>query len=104
MAERLSDHEIRDITKSLEAGLSIDDKYRLSRKFYTRCCDSFLWKYSSIIKYLNWMNNIETNFGVPMDYYMSNFFENNAKFKHYWSCDEFFKQGSNLGIVPSTLQ
>ena len=28
MAERLSDHEIRDITKALEAGLPIDDKYR----------------------------------------------------------------------------
>ena len=28
MPERLSDHEIRDITKALEAGLPIDDKYR----------------------------------------------------------------------------
>ena len=28
MAERLSDHEIRDITKALEAGIPIDDKYR----------------------------------------------------------------------------
>jgi DNA modification methylase len=28
MAERLSDHEIRDITKALEAGLPINDKYR----------------------------------------------------------------------------
>jgi adenine-specific DNA-methyltransferase len=28
MAEKLSDHEIRDITKALEAGLPIDDKYR----------------------------------------------------------------------------
>jgi DNA modification methylase len=28
MTERLNDHEIRDITKALEAGLPIDDKYR----------------------------------------------------------------------------
>lgn len=28
MPEKLSDHEIRDITKALEAGLPIDDKYR----------------------------------------------------------------------------
>jgi hypothetical protein len=83
---------------------SIDDKFRLSRKFNTRCTDSFLWKYNSIIKYLNWMNNVEPNFGVPMDYYMCNFFEKNVDFKHYWSNDEFFKQASNLGIMPSTVQ
>lgn len=78
--------------------------YRLIRKFHTRCTDSFLWKYDSIVKYLNWMNNIETNFGCPMDYYMCNFFEKNIDFKHYWSHSEFFKQGSNIGIVASTLQ
>ena len=92
-----SDMFIEDITTNM-------DKYKLSRKFYTRCTDSFLWKYDSIVTYLNWMNNIETNFGVPMDYYMCNFFENNPKFKHYWSCDEFFKQGSNLGVIETTLQ
>ena len=56
------------------------------------------------MKYLHWMNNIETNFGSPMDYYMCNFFEKNVKFKHYWSKDEFFKQGSNIGIFPTTIQ
>jgi hypothetical protein len=90
--------------KCIEDITTINDKYRLSKKYYTRCCDSFLWKYNSIIKYLNWMNNIELNFGVPMDYYMCNFFEKNPDFKHYWSNDEFFKQGSNLGIIPTTLQ
>jgi len=88
---------IEDIT-------SVNDKFRLSRKFNTRCTDSFLWKYNSIIKYLDWMNASEVNLGVPMDYYMCNFFEKNTDFKHYWSNDEFFKQGSNLGIMPSTLQ
>jgi len=81
-----------------------DDKHRLIRKFHTRCADSFVWKYESIVKYLHWMNNIETNFGSPMDYYMCNFFEKNVKFKHYWSKDEFFKQGSNIGIIPTTIQ
>ena len=92
-----TDKCIEDITTN-------EDKYRLSRKFYTRCTDSFLWKYDAIVKYLNWLNNIETNYGVPMDYYMCNFFENNIDFKHYWSNDEFFIQGSNLGIIQSTLQ
>tara|TARA_B110000967_G_scaffold50842_1_gene51925 strand:+ start:197 stop:1825 length:1629 start_codon:yes stop_codon:yes gene_type:complete len=92
-----NDNYIEDITTNV-------DKYRLSRKFYTRCTDSFIWKYDSIVKYLHWMNNIETNFGVPMDYYMCNFFEKNIKIKHYWSDDEFFIQGSNLGIIQTTLQ
>jgi hypothetical protein len=92
-----NDIYIEDITNN-------NDKYRLARKFYTRCTDSFLWKYDSIITYLNWMNNVEKNLGIPMDYYMCNFFEKNIDFKHYWSNDEFFKQGSNLGLIPTTLQ
>jgi len=92
-----NDNYIEDITNNT-------DRFRLSRKFYTRCTDSFIWKYKAIVKYLNWLNNIETNFGIPMDYYMCNFFEKNINFKHYWSNDEFFKQGSNLGIIPTTLQ
>ena len=91
-----NDNCIEDLTRTI-------DTYRLSRKFYTRCTDSFLWKYESIVKYLNWMN-IETNLGIPMDYYMCNFFEKNINFKHYWSNDEFFIQGSNLGIIESTIQ
>lgn len=88
---------IEDITNN-------KDKYRLARKYYTRCTDSFIWKYDSIVKYLNWMNNIEINYGVLMDYYMCNFFEINKDFKHYWSNDEFFIHGSNLGIIKTTLQ
>lgn len=88
---------IEDITTNV-------DKYRLSRKFYTRCCDSFIWKYSTIVDFLNWLNNTECNYGIPFDYYMTNFFEKNKDFKHYWSNDEFFIQGSNLGILPTTLQ
>lgn len=80
------------------------DDFRLSRKFFTRCTDSFIWNYTGIIKFLNWMENIEPNFGVPFDYYMCNFFEKNIDFKHYWSNDEFFKQGSNIGLIKSSIQ
>ena len=92
-----NDNNIEDITTNV-------DKFRLSRKFYTRCCDSFIWKYSAIVDFLNWLDNIETNYGVPFDYYMCNYFEKNIKIKHYWSEDEFFIQGSNLGVIPTTLQ
>jgi len=80
------------------------DMFRLIRKFHTRCTDSFLWKYDAIVSFLNWMNNIETNYGSPFDYYLINFFENNINHKHYWSFDQFFKQGSNIGLMPTTLQ
>lgn len=98
--ERNSSQEkkyIEDITNS-------SDKYRLIRKFHTRCADSFIWKYDAIVKCLDWMNTIETNYGIPWDYYLINMFENDINFKHYWSIDEFFKQGSNLGIIQTTLQ
>ena len=62
--------------------------------------DSFIWKYEGIvIKYLNFLNKMEDNFSCPADYLFIHFLENNIDFKHYWSVDEFFKQGSNLGIV-----
>lgn len=80
------------------------DMFRLIRKFHTRCCDSFLWKYETIASFLNWMNNIEKNYGSPFDYYLIHFLENNINHKHYWSFDQFFKQGSNIGLIPTTLQ
>jgi hypothetical protein len=78
------------------------DRYRLIRKFHTRCTDSFVWSYSGIVKFLKHMNT-EINYGAAFDYYMINFFENNEGFKHYWSNPSFFIQGSNHGIIPSTL-
>ena len=80
------------------------DEYRLSRKYYTRCCDSFLWRYNSVQLFLKYMNNEETNFGIPFDYYLCNFLEHNNECKHYWSENEFFKQGSNLGLIQTNLQ
>lgn len=79
------------------------DKYRLSRKYHTRCTDSFVWRYHSINTFLNHLN-VESNFGVPFDYYLCNFLEHHNEIKHYWSENEFFKQGSNLGLMPTTLQ
>lgn len=87
---------IEDITNT-------SSEFRVIRKFNTRCTDSFLWKYSGIVKFLNFMRDFE-DYSSPFDYYMCNFFEKSLNFKHYWSVDEFFKQGSNLGIIHSTLR
>lgn len=77
------------------------DKYRLIRKYHTRCCDSIIWDYNGAVSYLNWLDaNID--YSVPNDYVMINFFENNINISHYWSVNEFFKQGSNLGLVERT--
>jgi hypothetical protein len=88
---------IEDIT-------NLNDKFRLSRKYYTRCTDSFIWTYNGIVKFLDYMNNKETNYGISFDYYISHFFEVNNNFKHYWSDKEFFIQASNEGLITSTIQ
>ena len=88
---------IEDITNENES-------FRVIRKFHTRCTDSFLWNYKGVKLFLNYMKNIKINYGVPFDYYMCDFLENNLEFKHYWSINEFFKQGSNIGLIPTTLQ
>jgi len=80
-----------------------NDEFRVIRKFYTRCTDSFLWKYSGVVKFLDFMRKLE-DYSCPFDYYMCNFFEKNLNFKHYWSVNEFFKQASNIGLMPSTLK
>ena len=87
---------IEDITNK-------DDKFRIIRKFTTKCTDTFLWSYQGIIKFLNFMRNFE-DYSSPFDYYMCNFFELDLTFKHYWSVTEFFIQGSNLGLLKSTIQ
>jgi hypothetical protein len=80
-----------------------NDEFRLIRKFHTRCTDSFLWNFKGIVKFLNYMNE-NLYYDAPFDYYMTNFFENNVGFKHYWSIDTFFIQGSNYGLDKSTIQ
>ena len=90
--------------KYIEDNKLNNDKYRLIRKFHPRCLDSMIWKYDGIVKYLNFMNKMEKDFSCPADYLFIHFLENNINFKHYWSVDEFFKQGSNIGLIKSTIQ
>ena len=79
------------------------DKFRLIRKFHTRCADSFLWNYTGVIKFLDYMNK-NPIYDIPFDYYLIDFFENQMEFKHYWSMNTFFIQGSNHGLEESTIQ
>lgn len=80
------------------------DKYRIVRKYCTRCTDSFLWNYSGVVKFLKYLNEYPV-FNVPFDYYMCQFFEtHHPSFKQYLTVDEFFLQRSNAGLEPSTIQ
>jgi hypothetical protein len=96
IVNKLPDNYIEDIS-------SPNDKYRVVRKFHTRCTDSFIWTYKGVLKFLDYM---ETNpyYDAPFDYYITNFFENNLDFKHYWSINTFFIQGSQHGLDISTIQ
>lgn len=80
-----------------------NDTFRLIRKFHTRCTDSFLWNYTGIVKFLQYMNS-NSIYDAPFDYYMTNFFENNLDFKQYWSISTFFIQRTNYGLEESTIQ
>ena len=107
--EKINSDVVQYATTNTTENIFIEDitntssEFRVIRKFYTRCTDSFLWKYSGIVKFLNFMRDFE-DYSSPFDYYMCNFFEKSLDFKHYWTVDEFFKQGSNLGILQSTLR
>lgn len=76
---------------------------RFIRKFHTRCTDSQLWSYRGCIDFLKYMNT-ETNYGVPLDYYICHKAETDMKFKYYWSIPSFFDQASNRGMDISTIQ
>ena len=80
-----------------------NDKFRLVRKFHTRCTDSFIWNYKGIEKFYKYMCD-NFFYDAPFDYYLINFLENTLDFKHYWSLDTFFIQGSNYGLDTSTIQ
>lgn len=87
---------IEDIT-------DINSKYRLIRKLHTRCCDCIIWKYKTIEHFLNYMNN-NSNYNLPLDYYIIKYLETNTDIKHYWSLNNFFINGSNNKIIKSTIQ
>ncbi len=80
-----------------------EDDIRFIRKFHTRCTDSQLWSYHACIEFLKYMNT-ETNYGVPLDYYIINKSETDMTFKYYWSIPSFFDQASNRGLDNSTIQ
>jgi len=96
------DFTISPNTPFIEDITTPNDSRRLIRKFHTRCTDSFLWRYRGVEQFLKYMNT--TLFEVPFDYYMSNFFEITPDFKHYWSMDTFFIQGTNNGFEKSSIQ
>jgi hypothetical protein len=91
------------VTNFIEDITNITSQNRLIRKFHTRCCDSFIWSYKGIIKFLKYLNT-DTNYGAAFDYYLTNFLEKNQDFKHYWTTETYFIQGSNHGVISSTIQ
>jgi len=97
------DYELDKNCPYIEDITGKESPIRLIRKFHTRCCDSFLWSYKGIVKFLNYMNT-DTNYGAAFDYYMSYFFENDHDFKQYWTSVGYFIQGSNHGLMESTIQ
>ena len=90
-------------TKYIEDITNKNDEFRVVRMFTARCTDSFLWNYKGIVKFLKFMNEFQ-DYSTPLDVYIIEFFEKNLDFKHYWTVNNFFKQGSELKIIPSTLR
>lgn len=88
---------IEDIT-------NIKSEFRMIRKLHTRCLDSMIWTYDAVVKFLYYMENIETDYDVPFDYYIIRYLEKNNDVKHYWTLNEFFIQGSNNGFIKSSIQ
>jgi hypothetical protein len=80
-----------------------NDEFRLIRKFELRNADSLIWKYETIVKFLNFITNVETNYAIPFDFFLMHFVETNTDIKFYWTIKEFFKQGSFLNLCPSNL-
>jgi len=92
----LPQHYIEDLTTP-------EERFRLFRKFHTRCTDSLLWTYSGVLKMKQYMEQFPV-YDTPLDYYLIQFLETEFMFKHYWSADTFFIQGSNYGTDSSAIQ
>jgi hypothetical protein len=88
---------IEDIT-------DINSEFRMIRKLHPRCCDSIIWKYEAVVKFLDYMDNIDVDYDIPLDYYITRYLEKNNDVKHYWTLNEFFIQGSNNGYIKSSIQ
>ena len=89
--------------KYIEDFTDENDTYRMIRKFSSKTTDVILWKYDAIVKINNFMDNIETNYALPFDFYLTHFLEMNIDTKFYWTIKEFFKQSSFLNLSESNL-
>jgi len=76
---------------------------KLVRKYYSRCTDSFLFKYKGVQTLLKEMN-AHPDYNLPLDNYISDILEEKQNIKHYWSTDLFFMQGSQHGAFESNIQ
>jgi hypothetical protein len=93
-----------EILRNSNNDMTVDgDKIIFYRKFHTRCTDSFIFTYEGAMKLLKYMRFNE-NYGVPFDYYLSNYLENNMDYKFYWTDKSYFNQLSNQGKEASTIQ
>ncbi len=73
------------------------------RKCHTRCTDAFVMTYRGIQLLLERMRSY-SDYGIPFDYYLSEFTYDNINFRHCWSWPTYFDQRSNRGIETSTVQ
>ena len=73
------------------------------RKFHTRCTDAFVMTYRGVQLLLERMR-ANSDYGIPFDYYLSEFTYDDTTFRHCWSWPTFFDQRSNRGMEASTVQ
>jgi hypothetical protein len=101
----LSDTEKKILENNCIEDLSnqYDSDVRFIRKYYTRCTDSQLWSYEGCCQILNRIES-NSNFDIPLDYYITETLESCLYIKYYWSNETYFDQASNRGFEPSTIQ
>lgn len=80
-----------------------DTDVRFMRKYHTRCTDSQLWSYNGCCQMLRYMN-INHNYDIPLDYYITECLETHTNIKYFWSSESYFNQSSNRGGDASTIQ
>lgn len=101
----LEDSQIKLLIDNCIEDLSspLDNDVRFFRKYSTRCTDSQLFSYKGCCQLLEHFNK-NNLYDIPLDYYLSYFFEQDINFKYYWTNIFYFDQESNLGIDISTIK
>jgi len=73
----------------------------------TRCTDSFLFSYTGIQKFVNYIEskifNSSTGLDNPIDFFMNEFLMDDT-FNMFWTSPSFTVQGSQTGVFNSTIQ